>query len=694
MPCIGILEQLGVEHSASALDSSASILMICRMTAILLDLGLVAYAGSHGSRFDLEYLKKDCQTIEVSGIFDNAFDIRCNLLRLACLDGFLDQRMLWIFQVSTAGKTLASKQKDVKPLSILTRMDDFADIWGPVWAVPAGPSYPDQIKQYNVSKGTICRVSKTQDTSTRNAIRCHWYSWTSFYRRRFSNLLSRSEDLLLSKDDLLLIGGVLRENRSCRYSLGDYEADYGDHMNDLGPKPSTWQLDSRVLSVGFSKLFGITVSGSQKKIPETTVKQHFLEKWTNNPTRANPGVLNHFLGVEISHCTGNARRTSIKDLLLMPTVLPLLQRQIPAWETTTWGFEFLAALRQSNSQSIFDVWNKHRQYRSKMAELVCCVLETLDTTGRGEDSFVAGFLNINNELSVAIDARKNDWTIFLRDSHLTAVYAIVNEACLECQTPNHSTATCNNAHSYTVLQTQMATQTKSMYGRIKLHPYGHTLKKADSGSQDVNLLSLESDFERGLSFATTLNHSLATGIELRDQSRRWGVNADIYIRASIQSHGGMKIPRTRFTGLQETQPSAEVLQQELGMGIPEEPIIVAQQNQLDLLQPELHTHINIGHKKNNVMNDIREYDIDDGTPRQKSPPTHFNTEKTKNDFIDDIHEYDIGNRTNDIDTIANDINNYVIEDDCEDAFGREGDLQQQHNYHRLRRQPNFRRNIR
>lgn len=484
--------------------SNASMLTIIRMTMILLDLALVSYAGSHGSRFDHEYFGQSTKQIDVLGTSDDTFSFRCSLQRLACLDGFLDSQLVWIFECYSGNCIPVSIQKKSSDqMLLLTRMDAFADIWGPVWSILPSPSETDKIQQYNVSKGVICPVGCKENSVVEGAIQCHWYSWASFYERRLSNNLGTSEITFLASNDLLLIGGEFRENGGCTYKLEDFEKDYDDRMTVIGTTPETWRIDSRSFSLSFSKLFGVTVTGGQKKIPQTTLKQHILDTWSNKPTRANPGMLNLHVGLEISHCTGNARRVSVKDVLLMKKVKPLLERQHPGWSQTAWGKQFQCALTATDPQAIFDMWKTCREDRALIAELVCCVLEVLDTTGHANDRFTAGVFNNYQESAVTLDHRANDWTALLTDSYLMATFAVVNEICLECHTPNHSTATCSSYKSPSVLQTQIAVEKPSGYDRIKLNPYGQILKKIDAGSAHVNLLALESGFKKGISFATT-----------------------------------------------------------------------------------------------------------------------------------------------------------------------------------------------
>jgi hypothetical protein len=534
--------------------SNASMLTIIRMTMILLDLVLVSYVGSHGSRFDLEIMGQNTEQIDVLGTSNDTFSFRCGLQRLACLDGFLDSRPVWIFEFYSGDCIPVSQKTLFDRMHLLTRIDAFADLWGPVWSIPVSPSETDKIKQYNVSKGVIYPVSGKQNAAVEGAIRCHWFSWASFYMRRLRNILESPESILLDSSDLLLIGAGFRQNLECKYTLEDFEEDYDDGMAVIGTTPESWRIESRSLALGFSKLFGVVVTGAQKKIPQTTLKQHILDTWSNKPTRANPGMLNLYVGLEISHCTGNARRVSVNDVLMMKKVRPLLERQHPGWSQTIWGKHFLRALNTTDPQAIFDVWKIFREDRASIAELVCGVLEILDTTGYANDRFTAGVFNNNQESAVTLDHRANDWTALLKDSHLMATFAVANEICLECHTPNHSTATCSSYKSPSVLQTQIAVEKLSGYERIKLNPYSQILKKIDSGSADMNLYALESGLSKFISFTTTLNQTLTSGVERRDQSRSKG-KPQFHIRASATDQHRMDVSGARQTRIRQASNS-------------------------------------------------------------------------------------------------------------------------------------------
>jgi hypothetical protein len=545
LPCSQLLDILHLPTTEETPRPSAAILDLCRMRSILVDLALVSYVGSHGMRFDRDYLESELPSIIVQGGNGGSFNFNCTVRKLACLDGFLDHEKVWVFQCSVVTQTDPSLQsKECPPLFILTHMEDFADIWGPVWPIPAGEKSPELIKQYNVSKGVICRTSGGVGRNIKNAVRCHWYNWPSLQRRRASTLLSRVEPLYLRKDDLLLIGTHFRENRHCRYSLNDFERDYGYEMGVLGSENSGWEPDSRSVGLSFSHIIGIAVQGTVKKRPQTSLKQLIIDKWTNNPRRANPGVLNQLLGVEISHCTGNARRVRIKDLILMDTVGSVLERQSPGWSTLTWGAAFLQALKSTDDDAVFDVWQRHYDKRPEMADLVCGVLEVLGKTGRGCDGFTAGFLNNQQERSVIFDYRRNDWSCILQDSPLMAVYAVINGKCFECHTPDHSTSTCGSEAAYTVLETQFGVENGDPIDRVKVKPLGQVLKILNSPETGPRaLLMTPASMIRTYLLSIPLVNPSVSAVEVRDPAAQGGWKYNVFLRASSTSHNGMIIPR-------------------------------------------------------------------------------------------------------------------------------------------------------
>lgn len=464
VPILMVLESAGY-HGISINRSTRAMLALIQTTVLLLDIAIVSYARSHGSGFDINQFGHDLKHLDVNGV-DGEMNFRCFWVRLACLDSFLDRQKVWVFDIhhEGEGKSMSSQEEQTpQPKSLLTRMEDLADIWGPVYTVSSGAG---RVEYYGVSKGVICRVESRKDTFFDGAINCHYFSRRSFFRRKASKLLFGGDKLEFADNALLLIGARFRENRNCQYTRSAFIDDVGSTMSILGTKESVWKTDSRSLAIGLSKYVGITVTGTQKLIPQTTLKQHILDKWTTKPSRSNPGILNQYLGVEISHCTGNARRISLKELLISDPIWQILDRQTPNWDQTSWGSALSAALHSAETDAIFRVWREHAANRSEIAELFCYALDLLDGTGWDEQGkFHSAFIFDNAEYAVSIPPKLNSWVEALKDTNSTGAYVITNEICMECEVPNHTTSTCADPQSLTVLETQLAATALQVHSR-------------------------------------------------------------------------------------------------------------------------------------------------------------------------------------------------------------------------------------
>ena len=534
--CKNLLERLKIRRCLEKDLNPQAILTLIRKVILVLDAAVVSYVRSHTLDFD----GKEFLTLDVSE-GEDWFAFTCSPTRLACLDAFIDGRKVWVFSLLNNDRDVPDRpHRTAKNGSyVLTRMQVLTDIWGPVYTVP---STSGLIKHYAVSKGVICRVKKSSNSPVPGAVQCHYFSRTSFFRRKASNLVSVGEELMLAEDDLLLIGSGLRINQDCTYTLLDFKDDYASDISPLGTEESVWKLDARSLFFSFSKWIGVTVSGTQKLVPQTTLKQHILDKWSSMPSRANPGILHQYHGVEISHCTGNARRVALRQILTSNLVMSVLERQKPGWMNQRWGQAFDAALRSDERDMIFSLWGRWASDRAQIAELLCCVLELLDGTGRDGHSFQGALLHDNEEEAVSIKPTINDWSIVLRDTHLTGAYVMINNSCLNCEVPDHSASTCHFENARTVLQTEFdagrSSERHESARHYKLKPGGDLLKEVDCGSADTTILEPSHSgprtwISRSQDFRELYNRPMS----------RMSLRNNVYIRASNPSFHGRDSPK-------------------------------------------------------------------------------------------------------------------------------------------------------
>jgi len=539
------------------LESLPNILDMCLVIAYLLDLGLICYVGSHGSRFDQEYFGRELKSLNVNA--QGKLQFNCGLQPLACLNSFLNAKSVWTFCLRVgAGQPLTPATR-IKKLSILTTIDALSDIWGPVWAEASSKddslgtsSGSVRVTKYHVSKGCIRRVRVSDSSSKPGVVECHWYSWAEEQRRRFSRLISgpfrTTEELTMSLDDKLLIGTEMTIKNSCTFTLQEYEMNFGDIIRESGPKPSTWRFDgvAAALQIAAPKVITFQIEGQSKKLPEKTVKEDAWQKWNSRPEDANPAILNNYYGVEISYCTGNARRVPLKHILLMDPVNELLERQMPGWASTPWGLDFEKALSTESDDAVFQFWSKHKDARRLAGRLVFSVLDALEQTGTTDSGLQAAFLHQNREKIIKIETKKNDWAGLLKDSYLTAAYAVVNNVCLEYKRPDHTTSVCLDDRRFSVLQTEISMQRGSTFGsRVKIEPHGQKFKAVDKGSEAQQAPYLLTP-EGGLESTLQLLNRPALAKELLSQHpynpRR---NHKVMLRSSRPSFGGMEYQRER-----------------------------------------------------------------------------------------------------------------------------------------------------
>jgi len=442
-------------------QSRTFIIETFRMAVVLCDLALVSYIGSHGSRFPKRHLDSESEGLRIV-----SFDLRlpvltCSLRPLSCLREFLDDNKVWVFGFEN--DQLPSQPVDKPPrLSILTHIDTFADVWGPVWSFSVGNKFPsDRFQQYNLSRGRIYplyEIGNGPVYGIKDAVVCHWDQFLPTGDEE-----TPQNRKYLRKNDILLIGANLWQNHQCKYKFSRYDRDYGSGLADLGTARPEWRPETWTVGIAGGQYLTVNTNVTRKKYPGTTLKENIWAKFKYDPRDANIEYLNQLLGVEISHCSGNARRVKLKDLFLIRRVKNRLNVYKPDWATTNWGQLFAHALEDSNFATMRTVWNNQEipEIRENIADLVCKLLWDLNHTGERDPHFVAAYYNRPNpEKQIELQIQTNTWGKCLRDSTLVATYAVVGETCLKYSSTNNPGAptTCRNEipASRTVLETAIS----------------------------------------------------------------------------------------------------------------------------------------------------------------------------------------------------------------------------------------------
>ncbi|SLM40977.1 beta transducin-like protein het-e4s [Lasallia pustulata] len=477
--CIEFLDDLDI---LTVFDEQSSLNMVPELTAIrlatlIIDLGLVMYSGSHGSNIG-ECLRTSVPTGNLSStppprepldesdpfrlqVLNEAatYGFQCSMTRLACLEDFIGGPV-WVFKHLQSEPTIAVPDRR---LFLSTSIEDFSDMWGPVWAVPSKER--NLIKYYNVSKGMIRKVpldtfSVANVDDHEDEVACHWYSWAELSNGE--DLASCFDDLPIKASDKLLIGLPFRDNLSCQSKLKEIERVRAVRMVPAGTFSEAWFTDA--YSIGANASFhgvGLSTQRTRKKRPRRTHKEAIWDKIRNAPQSFHPGIFNLWLGLELSHCTGNARRIKMKDLFCLDPIKSYLKEVSPEWYRSELGGQFLEATSDSDTDKLHHFWDGlTAEKKLEVVGIVQMVLDPLQFTGVREDGdFGVGFLRSREDAQIILlKQHLNNWTGFVKDSETVTTYAILNEICLECALRDYETNLCRSKGckpGFTVLETRI-----------------------------------------------------------------------------------------------------------------------------------------------------------------------------------------------------------------------------------------------
>ena len=166
MRCQDILEDFGLPQASNRVS-------LWRQAILVLDLAIVSYCGAHVERFDEAFLDEDLNRAKLTAswtyVVDGSDGIMLRRRSLRCLKGFLRSRLAWVFQRQ-------SLWQDDDELYLSTRIEDLADIWGPVWSVKANEE-AEEILQYKAGLGSIVPLTDSKTGPlTQDEVLCHWFA--------------------------------------------------------------------------------------------------------------------------------------------------------------------------------------------------------------------------------------------------------------------------------------------------------------------------------------------------------------------------------------------------------------------------------------------------------------------------------------------------------------------------------------
>ena len=526
--CTNFLSILGLVL-ATPFDTRThlSISAALRLVVNTIDLAVASYAGAHLSRFDKEYLGEDIAVIDVLGPFASLHTSHTPLVKLSrcqlqCLDSFHNSQPVWIFSLS-----------DWEPrghLFLSTKVEDFADIWGPLWKV-VDSEVQNSCTRYFVGNGCIYKWKSHKATPrlSENETLCHWISNSTI--EPDSEYSTNSEELVFPDiidegfdgNETLLIGAVaagcerLVSKRNCRLDLDQTRSALDDdgRVQMLGTVKEHTYKDSETyqLQAGYG---GVNVGASkQYKRQGQSLKQAFVELWTTTPELRDPRLLQDFYGLEISLCTQNAQRIQLGRILGLGSMCQYL-RSFP-WKTDCAKQAYFNALKDFRKDSDALLWERHNQYQEEFGRAVLVCLQALVKTGinhRGQlSAFLSSGVTARPEL-ISMEPKEHSWIGLLKDSENSCCMAVIGDECLEFK---HELGSICGRSGRSVLRTALVINCRNKpRGICKVHAYRHEAEDGWTSRWSVRTMNISSDVWLGRLGTLCLLSHLPEGTLLMD----------------------------------------------------------------------------------------------------------------------------------------------------------------------------------
>ncbi|KAE9365550.1 hypothetical protein N431DRAFT_101839 [Stipitochalara longipes BDJ] len=391
-----------------------------------LDLATLSYVGAHNQNFG-RYLPHALSSFDIPGPFAGLpvqFTLRPR--RLQCLDEFFNNGPLWVFHPRAM-----SKFHDVR-MYLSANMEDFSQIWGPVWAMSNQSSF-DSIQRFDVGGGSISPWPLPRDfgdLELPGEVFCHWQPYKDVKR-------SSGFEKGISIRDTLLIGArvQLEWNPGCETTVGAVESRLIDShsLHDLRTTESSFYVDSTTTALALST-YGINI-GIQKQFKRrdgVKLKSVLLDRWKHEQN----GIrmikdLEKGYGLEISFCSLNARRTTLFDLL-STRAMQVYINELDCADSRC-RENLIDILERGQVNDILALYRKSTcEWRKEIRDLIfysLCVLAECSVSEKDLDLSIP-WMTRREIQSVTLKRTEISWTGFLQDSRDNSVFGLLVNKCL------------------------------------------------------------------------------------------------------------------------------------------------------------------------------------------------------------------------------------------------------------------------
>lgn len=393
-------------------------LHLCALIVQIASLGVVTYSRGHSREFDTEALTRSIDAFILGGVEHYWSPVCAERVELSCMGKMLG-RKVWIFHED---KSSIGTFNDIFLLSATA--EDVLDTWGG-WAST----------QNNDQGLAICLhtggglIARAEDAAVEHVIVdgetcCHWSSGHEFVQR---------EQWFVPLDTRFLIGAT-QQNLACPLIHSVAHEAITPMLSPLGTRSPSWRFTGRSAGISGAHHGGASLTLTQTKDDGRNLKRLLVDGYQENQDLRK---LNSPWGLELSLCTGIARRVLLRQLIY-DEALECLRLGLPGeWQTIE---AIMSTISEISNREFDDLLNKLTE---KQAEVLRKAVELLiiatEFTGVESDGHT---LTMWWPERYAPEPRgikfrkkqysgKNPWISMIKDSEHCAVFGMVTTRCLQ-----------------------------------------------------------------------------------------------------------------------------------------------------------------------------------------------------------------------------------------------------------------------
>ncbi|PVI05180.1 hypothetical protein DM02DRAFT_624212 [Periconia macrospinosa] len=384
------------------------------LAAQFFSLGFLLYNQAHMGHIHPFFLDQPLTRVYLWGLNPdhNRPYITVEPVELTCVGDML-QSSVMAFSIEDLPEATEGRKFD-----LVTTAENLLDTWGPGNLIVSADD-PTSPQGMQLCGGLIYCVEP----------QTHVYHWSK------DATMDAIKPVSLDLKSYIRIGAIVSENPQCSIDVSESWSHSQVAFEYLGTQDSCWVHDESQVGAQAGQYVLLQYNRTRHKKPGKTLKQLILEY----DERMIIYVLDNLWGLQVSFCTGVARRVPLR--LLIADLLPVFATNLPdsryPWEKLNLKHKILDSLQNCDFQKHFSALPE--DVMSYLRRVIRRILMTLQPTGvdsEGKYLMVAWPYGCPPYgcFKIPCHDKQSSWVRVLADSTDCATFAYITTSCLETHT--------------------------------------------------------------------------------------------------------------------------------------------------------------------------------------------------------------------------------------------------------------------